>query len=95
MTTSQSSIGALRKQAQRIALWLKQAEAGTLDYDPQKDPGGKIAAARKTDSIRATVVMDDKILSIEITWETIRATTEHGLAEYVLKHMRGNHDTAH
>lgn len=95
MTTSQSPISALRKQANRIAVMLKQAEAGTLDYDPKKDPAGKIAAARKTDRIKATLVMDDKFLVIEITWATIRSTTEHGLAEYILKHMRGNRDTAH
>lgn len=39
------------------------------------------------------VMMDDKILSIEMPWATIRETSERGISEYVLKHMRGARDT--
>jgi hypothetical protein len=59
------------------------------------DPGGKIAAARARESVKFAVAMDDRILSIEMSWVTIRATSEAGIAEYILKQMRDVRDAAH
>ena len=33
--------------------------------------------------------MDDKIITIEMPWTTIRSANETGLAEYILNQMRG------
>lgn len=41
------------------------------------------------------VVMDDKVITLEIAWDTIRATSEAGLAEYIMKQMRGTRDAVH
>ena len=49
----------------------------------------KIEAARGKESIKFGVVMDDKIVTIDMPWTTLRATSEVGLAEYILKQMRG------
>jgi len=85
MTTAQSPIRALKAQAKRMATLLKAAERG----EPiANDPGGKIAAARAGNSVTFAVVMDDKILSIEMPWVTIRETTEAGIAEFILNQMR-------
>jgi hypothetical protein len=32
--------------------------------------------------------MDDKVITIDLPWATIRATSEVGLAEYILNQMR-------
>jgi hypothetical protein len=32
--------------------------------------------------------MDDKIITIDMPWTTIRATSEAALSEYILKQMR-------
>lgn len=85
MTTARSPLSKLKKQADRIAMALKQAERG----EPiAHDPAGKIAAARQRDSVKFAVVMDDKIFSVDMTWETIRATSEAGISEYIVRQMR-------
>ena len=84
MTTAHSPLSALKTQANKIAAMMKQAERGSL-----ADPTGKVAAARANkDGFKTAVIMDDKILTIEMPWATIRETSETGIAEYVLKHMR-------
>ena len=90
MTTAQSPIHELETQARKCAAMLKKAERGEK---LPNDPAGKIAAARKTPSVTFAVVMDDKILKIEMGWATIRDTSQAGVAEYILNHMRENRDT--
>jgi hypothetical protein len=69
---------------------LKAAERGeTIAHDP----GGKIAAARKTERVKMGLVMDDKVITIEMTWVTIRETSQAGIAEYILNLMREARDT--
>lgn len=38
--------------------------------------------------IKFALVMDDKLLSIEIPWQTIDDTTEEALSEYILLQMQ-------
>jgi hypothetical protein len=38
------------------------------------------------------VVMDDKTVTVDMPWATLRGTSEVGLAEYILKQMRGARD---
>lgn len=73
MTTRHSPLSALKKQADTIAASLK-------------------AAARKghtEPSVRFAVVMDDQTISIEMPWATICETDEAGIAEFILREMRG------
>lgn len=92
MTTARSPLRILEAQADKIAQALKAADRGE---QIAADLGGKIAAARARESVTFAVVMDDKVLKIEMTWATIRETSEVGIAEYILKHMREARDVAH
>ena len=77
-------------QADNIAKTLKAAERGEkIDFRFAE----KVKAARKTDSFTAGIVMDDKIIKITLPWTLIRETSESGLAEWILKQMRGHRDT--
>ena len=92
MTTSHSPLRALKKQADRIAAEMKallRGEHATMDV------GGKIAAARQRDTITFGVVMDDKVIKIEMPWKLIETTSEAGISEWVLKYMRGAREAAH
>lgn len=52
----------------------------------------KMAAVSATKhALKAGVVMDDKILTIEMTVETINATSEAGISEFIVKQMREDH----
>lgn len=85
MTTKNSPVAKLRRQAEQIARTLKEIEStGFSKYDV----GGKIASARLRDSVKFAVAMDDKVLSIGILWSTVRGMSEHAIAEWVLKYMR-------
>lgn len=92
MTTAQSPLRVLKAQADKIAATIKAVERGENTTD---DVGGKIAAARGRESITFGVVMDDKIIKLEMPWTTIRATSEVGLAEYILKQMREAREATH
>ena len=92
MTTSRSPLRALKAQADKIAAALKAAARGETVVS---DPTGKIAAALTREAIKFAVVMDDKILSVEMPWATIRTMSEAGIAEYILKHMREARDPVH
>lgn len=90
MTTSQSPRSAIKKQADRIAAMIKTAERGEkIDVRFAE----KIEAARHRESLIFAVVMDDKVLKIEMPWATIRATSEVGLSEYIVNQMRGAPET--
>lgn len=89
MTTSHSPLRVLKAQADGIAKMIKAIERGE---NPVEDRGGKLAAARDKESVTVGVVMDDKILKITLPWVTIRETSEVGISEYILKHMRGARD---
>ena len=86
MTTKDSSIGELKVQADMIASMLKAAERGSKFNGPF---GEKVEEARRDkDSLQIGIVMDDKLITVDIPWATIRDTGEAGLSEYILKQMR-------
>lgn len=92
MTTARSPLSALKAQADKIAAVLAAAERGEkIDVRFAE----KIDAARAKESVIFGVVMDDKILKIEIPWTKIRESGETGLSEYILKHMRESRDEVH
>lgn len=92
MTTSRSPRHVLKAQADKIAKTVKAISRGE---NPVEDRGGKLAAARNRDHVKFGVVMDDKVLMIELSWATIRETSEVGIAEYILKQMREARDIVH
>jgi hypothetical protein len=89
MTTAHSPLRVLRNQADRMAMMLKAAERG--EHIPGDN--GKLAAARAKDSVNFVVAMDDKWISIEMPWATIRDTSECGISEYILNQMREARDS--
>lgn len=92
MTTRHSAPQVLKAQADQIAATLKAAERGEkIDAWFAE----KIEAARGKESLRFGVVMDDKIITIDMPWATIRGTSESGLSEYIVKQMREARDAVH
>lgn len=92
MSTAQSPRRVLKAQADKIAGSLKAAESGKSIAN---DPSGKIAAARSRPTVTFGVVMDDKVLKIEMAWTTIHHTTEAGIAEYILGQMQEARNAIH
>lgn len=92
MTTSQSPLRVLKAQADKIAATVKAIERGEAVAD---DPAGKIAASKERGVFKFAVAMDDKIVTLEMAWATITASSEVGLAEYILKMMRGTREATH
>lgn len=92
MTTSQSPLRALKTQADNIAALLKAYERGDKINVQFAE---KLEAARAKPSVTFGVVMDDKFIKIEMPWAVLRATSEVGLAEYILKQMRDSRESAH
>jgi hypothetical protein len=85
MSTARSPLRVLKMQARKIAGVLKAAERGDMVAN---DPLGKVRAAREGEGIKFAVAMDDKMLTIEMSWAAIRDTSEVGITEFILKHMR-------
>lgn len=83
MTTKHSPLRQLQAQADKIAATIKAAERGEIEMKP---------GAADKESLKFGVVMDDKIITVEMPWDTIRATSEAGLSAYILKHMREQRD---
>jgi hypothetical protein len=80
MSTALSPLRVLKRQADRIAATLKQIERGEVS-------DAKIEAARAKSFIKFGVAMDDKFISVEMPWDTIRENSEGSLSDDVLKRM--------
>lgn len=90
MTTKHSPLRALKAQSDKIAATLKAAERGEkIDVQFAQ----KIDEARSRDSFSVGIVMDDKVIKIDMPWAKIRSTSEVGLSEYILRLMREARDT--
>lgn len=85
MTTATSPIAVIRTQAEGIAKALKAAERGEIVAN---DPAGKIAASLDKGEITFGIVMDDKMIKVTMPWEKIRSTSEIGIIEFIISHMR-------
>jgi hypothetical protein len=84
MTTAQSPLHVLKAQADRAAHMLKGAERGEF---PKVSFVEKLKQARANEAVTFAVVMDDKIIKIEMAWSLIRETDEAGIAEFILDRM--------
>lgn len=89
MTTKHSPLSQLKSQADNIAKMLKAFERGEKIEVRFAE---KLEAARNKESFTFAVVMDDKIIKIDMPWTTIRATSEVGISEYILDQMRENRE---
>ncbi len=89
MTTKHSPMSALKAQAAKIAATLKGAERGDK-IDARF--ATKIAEARVRGVFKVGIVMDDKVITIDMPWATIRDSDEAGLSEYILGLMRETRD---
>lgn len=85
MTTRHSPLYELKAQADHIASVIKRAERGEHITDRFAE---KISEARKRETFKVGVVMDDKVFTIEMTWARIRETDEAGLSAYMLGLMQ-------
>lgn len=86
MTTKNSSPAALRVQAESIARVLKAAERGDKIDGPNAH---KIVEARLTKpSFKTGIVMDDKVITIDMPWPLIKEYSEEALAAYILAQMQ-------
>lgn len=86
MTTKHSPLRRLKAQADEIAAKIKAAGRGEVPLKPGSDAKS---------SIKFGVVMDDKVITLEIERETIHSSSEAGLSEYILKLMREQRDAVH
>ena len=90
MTTKHSPLSVLKSQADNIAKVINAFERGdNIDMQFAK----KIEAARAKESFKIGIVMDDKVITIEMSWVIIRNTSEVGLAEYILRQMLESGET--
>lgn len=85
MTTKSSPIQVLKAQADKIAAMLKAAERGEK-IDVRF--AAKIEAARTKPTFKAGVVMDDKVIVLEMPWTLINATSEAALSQYIVDQMQ-------
>ena len=86
MTTKDSPLSALKAQADKIAAMLKAAERGETPNVPHAE---KIMAARDKLAIKVGILMvDDKVLTLDIPWATIRELSEAGLSTWIVDQMR-------
>lgn len=92
MTTKHSPRSALKKQADQMAATIKAIERGEKVKDLRF--AAKVAAARNTPSFKIGIAMDDKLITIDMPWATIRAASEAGLSEYIVKQMQEQRDDA-
>lgn len=91
MTTKNSPLSRLKAQADNIASLLKKAERGEkIDVRYAE----KIKAARLTEIFKVGIVMDDKIITLEMPWTTITESSEAGLSEYIVRQMQEAPDAA-
>lgn len=77
MTTSASPLSALKRQADQIADLLKRGVGGKLPNFPKKD------------RVKFGVVMDDKVITVEMDWTTICETDQRALSEMIVREMQG------
>lgn len=84
MTTKDSPRGKLKAQADNIAKTLKGFIRGKIPPGPFTD---KLRESLDKPGIKFAVVMDDKVLKMEMPWSVIRETDERGISEWIVSQM--------
>lgn len=85
MTTKHSPISKIKEQADVIARSLKGFERGEVIDVRFAD---QLKAARDKPALKFGIMMDDKLISIEIPWTLIADSTELALSEFIVKKMK-------
>lgn len=83
MTTKSSPYRVLKAQADKIAAALKHPGARARSKHPLKD------------TVNVGIVMDDKVITLDMPWSLIAETTQQALSEYVLDKMRETGGAVH
>ena len=83
MTTKSLPRSQLKAQADKIAKALKNP------LTPQ------MRAARQKPNFKAGIVMDDKVLTLEMPWSLVDSTEEAALSEYIVGLMQETRAIAH
>lgn len=78
MTTKNSPVSELKRQAKEMVRQLRIANATRVRIPP----------AMRAKSIKFGIVMDDKVLTIEMDWSAIDESTDVQLVEFIVKQMR-------
>ena len=87
MTTSNSPLRVLKTQADNIARIVKAIERGE---EVVEHKGGKIAGSCATGATKFGVAIDDKVITVEMTWAKIAASSEAEISAMILREMRGS-----
>lgn len=83
MTTKSSPYKVLKAQADKIAAALKAPGARARSKHPLKE------------AVKVGIVMDDKVIALEMSWSLIAETSEPALAEYIVDQMRETSAAVH
>lgn len=85
MTTASSPIQRLKEQATKIAQTLKAADRGIY---PNPSFKRKAEESKRRGVFVVGIAMDDKIITVNIAWSTIAATSEKDLVDYIVDLMQ-------
>lgn len=80
MTTKNSPYAKLKAQADKIAAILKHPKARSQSKRPDAP------------TVNVGIVMDDKVIRIDMAWTLIAETEEAALAEYIMRQMQETDD---
>lgn len=94
MTTKHSPLNKLKAEADEIARSMKAIERNDMTGFDTRDVE-KIRASKNAGVFKTAIIMDDKIIKIEMSWDEIRASSEAGLSEFILGLMKESRDTVH
>lgn len=85
MSTKDTPLRVLKAKADKMASILKKIERGEkVDVQfPQR-----IEEAKKRETFKTGIIMDDKVVTIELSWTKIRETSEPALSDFIVKLMR-------
>lgn len=92
MSTKNSPPHKLRAEANKIAKILTDAARGKFVNSQMRR---EYEAAKAKGTFRAGIVMDDKIITIDIPTADLPNYTRKGLAEYIFNQMAETQNTAH
>lgn len=92
MSTKHSPLRVLKAQSDSIAKDLKAWSRGER-VKSEIELRLLKARAEGANGIKIGLVMDDKVLTFNMTWATIESTSEVGIAEWILRQMRESRDT--
>lgn len=86
MSTTRTPLRVLQAEANKIAAQLKAIDRGERVSGPYAE---KVEAARGNPALMFGIVMDDKVIQVEMPWSKLRETSEAALSAWLLRYMKG------